>query len=412
MDNRSLGLKFYYVTFLSLLGIIIIPPQSTAQNNSSYELLPAPDVWYNSVDGIRVGLRLRGQMSGTFGDGPHRMNAGIWLGTKFPANPVSYYFKFTEPIPSISDFGNEGSISLESSIRTGFQSHGLIFDKRWQNGFDEKNYKELSVGVRGEERFNLDYLLYQQLWQTNWLYLANVTVDITNTNGLGRYFLSFSGDANIAGNHDSFLRGDINFRQQVKLSRYFSLSSRFYTGLASDNTSPEYLFSHSFKSPRFWMDSGLTRARGTIPPNWLELGNIQVAGGAGLRGYLSENIEALNNQGIPLYTSLSALNLEFNYPNPLDNAINNIPVIGGLAELRSYLFFDSGTSLGISGLEESRTLSDAGAGFQLLFNIPDYLGKSRGLVLRYDMPLWLSHPGSDNAFEFRNVIGIGATISL
>lgn len=414
MDYRSLKLFHYCIGFCLILFSIgtFVPNESIAQDNSSYELLPAPDVWYNSVDGVRIGVRLRGQVPGTFGDGPHRLNAGLWLGTNFPDNPVSYYLKYTEPIPSISDFGSEGSISAETSLRTGFQSQGLSFNKRWQTGFNELNYKELSIGARAEERFNNEYLLYQQLWQSQWLYVAHSTFDLTNVNRFGRYAFSASVDANLGGEADQFLRSEIILRQKINFSEQLFLSGRLYTGFATDNTAPEYLFTHSFNSARSWMDSGLTRARGTIPPSWMQLGNIQVTGGPNLRGYLDKDIQILNNGNQPLYTSLSSINLELNYPNPLDNGLKNIPVIGGLIDLRSYLFWDSGTSLGVTAMEEQNLLSDAGLGFLLSIDIPDYLGKSRGVTLRYDMPLWLSHPGTENAFSFRQVFGIGATISL
>jgi len=415
VDNRIIK-SFYSCLTIFLILVLAgfsIPNELHAQDNdSSYELLPAPDAWYNSVDGVRIGVRLRGQVPGTFGDGPHRLNAGLWLGTKFPTQPVSYYLKFTEPIPAISDFGNEGSISARTSYRTGFQTHGLTFNKRWQTGFNEMNYKELAIGLRGEHRFNEDYLLYQNLWQTQWLYIVNTAFDFTDINKFGRYALSISFDANIAGDAERFLRSEVSFRQKVDLSEQFSISGRLYSGFATDNTAPEYLFTHSFQSARNWMESGLTRARGTIPPAWIQIGNIQFSGGPNLRGYLNDDIQTLNDGNAPLYTSISALNLELSYPNPLDNKLKEIPVIGGLMDLRSYLFWDTGTSLGLTSIEESNVLSDAGVGVLLSVDIPDYLGKSRGLVLRYDMPLWLSHPGSENAFKFRQVFGIGATISL
>ncbi|MEL7834617.1 hypothetical protein [Fodinibius sp. Rm-B-1B1-1] len=413
--DHSIVANFYRHWAIAIILLFIgftVPNESLAQEDSSYELLPAPDIWYNSVDGVRTGVRVRGQIPGTFGDGPHRLNAGLWLGTNIPTHPVSYYLRFTEPIPSISDFGSEGSISLESLYRTGFQQHGITFNKRWQTGFNELNYKELAIGVRAEDRFNSDYLLYQQLWQNQWLYLANATLDLTNVNGLGRYALSFSADINLGGEADSFLRSAAILRQQVNLSERFSLFGRLYTGIASNNTAPEYLFTRSFRSPRKWMNSGLTRARGTIPPSWMQIGNIQVTGGPNLRGYLKNDIQSLNNGTAPLYTSLSTVNMELNYPNPAAKALKNIPVIGGLIDLRSYVFFDAGTSLGISRFEESRVLSDSGLGFLFSVDIPDYLGKSRGLVLRYDLPLWLSHPGNEESFKFRQLFGIGATISL
>lgn len=418
MDNKNSKLvDGIFALLVLILALLAKPTESVAQSDTtsaptSYQLLPAPDVWYNSVDGVRVGGRILGQDPNSFGDGPHRLNAGVWLATNFPENPVSYYLKFTEPIPAISDFGSEASISLETSFRTGFQQHGITFNKRWQTGFNEMNYKELSVGFRTEHRFDSEYVLYPQLWQDQWLYLASATFDLTNQNSLGRYHFSLSADANIAGNASHFLRTDIAFRQKAELSEHFTLYSRLYSGLATEDTAPEYLFTNSIRSARYWMNQGLTRARGTIPPNWMQIGNIQVTGGPNLRGYLSQDITSLNNGLAPIYTSLSSLNLELDYPNPLDKAIDEIPIFGGFVNLRSYLFFDAGTSLGLTQFEESRTLTDAGVGFLFSIDIPDYLGKSRGVAIRYDLPLWLSNPGSEKSFAFRNVIGIGAIISL
>ena len=414
MENRYLSFpKTFFGILIAAVLFGALSTQSVAQSGGkSYQLLPAPDVWYNSVDGVRVGARVLGQTPGSFGDGPHRLKAGVWLGTKFPENPVSYYLQFTEPIPAISDFGSEGNIRLQTSYRTGFQSHGLSFNKRWQTGFNENNYKELSLGFRAEHRFDKDYLLYSQLWQDDWLYMAFTDFQMTDVNNIGRYLLSLSASGNIAGQVESFLRWEVSFQQQLELSEHFILYGRLYTGLATEYTAPEYRFSRSFDSARMWMDRGLTRARGTIPPNWFQIGNIEVTGGANLRGYTKQDVQILNAGFTPLLTSLSSVNLELDYPNPLNKAIGEIPVIGGLIKLRSYIFFDAGTSLVPSTFEETRTLADAGLGFLFSINIPDYLGKPRGIAIRYDLPFWLSHPGMDNSIDFRNVIGIGAVISL
>lgn len=397
--------------FAACFAGFLMPSQGVAQSGS-YDIMPAPDLWYNSVDGVRVGVRVRGRVPGTFGEGPHRLDAGLWLGTKLPDQPLSYYLSYTEPIPAISDFGNEGSVSLESSYRTGFQQHQVSFNKRWQEGFEELNYTELSIGFRGEHHFNDDYLLYPQLWQDEWLFLNTVRLSTTNINSLGRYLLSVGSVVNIAGNYDSFGRGEASFHQQVTISDDFTLYGRLYTGVSSNATAPEYQFSRSMKSAREWMNSGLTRARGTIPPSWIEAGDIQFAGGGNLRGYVGRDIDILNNSQLPLYNSLSAVNLEFEYPNPLDEVFDNIPMVGQFANLRSYVFFDAGTSLGFNDGEEIRGLTDAGPGFMLSINIPDYLGKTRGLMIRYDLPLWVSHAGDEESFKFRHVISIGATISL
>lgn len=404
----------YSKYILTVLAIVLLMPFLVygQESGKRYELLPAPDLWYNDVDGIRVGLRVKGQVPGSFDDGPHRLDLGVWLGTWFPDNPVSYYLSFTEPIASISDFGSEGNIQLFSSIRTGFHEHGVAFNKRWQTGFNEQNFKELSLNIRAEDRFDSEYLLYPQLWQSEWLYLIGMDFNVQDENRIGRYNADISSSVNVMGPSNSFIASSFEFQQHIPFSDYFSLRTRLFAGLSSNDAASQYLYSHSFKPAIGWMDNGLTRAKGTIPSSWMEEGIFQVSGGANLRGYLSQDFEALNLGVAPVYTSMGALNVELDYRNPLDKAISEVPVIGSILELRSYLFFDSGTSLGFTTFEEDRLLSDAGLGFMFSLNIPDYLGKPRGIRIRYDIPLWLSNPADGNNFEYRNIIGIGAVFSL
>ncbi|MGK7370821.1 MAG: hypothetical protein ACNS64_11470 [Candidatus Halalkalibacterium sp. M3_1C_030] len=397
-----------------LLSIALFAPLTVfgQQSGKSYELLPAPDIWYNDVDGIRVGMRIKGQVPGSFEDGPHRLDLGFWLATWFPDTPVSYYLSFTEPIPSISDFGSEGNIQLISSIRTGYHQHGITFNKRWQTGFNEQNFKEFSISLSAEDRFESEYLLYPQLWQNEWLYLVGIDFSIQNENGLGRYTAEISNSINAFGSEPSFITSRFQYQQLVAIGGDFSLRTRLFAGISSNETANQYLFPHSFKPAISWMDNGLTRAKGTIPTAWMEEGIFQVSGGANLRGYLTQDFKSLNSGLAPVYTSMGAINLELDYPNPLDNAIGKIPVVGSVLKLRSYLFLDSGTSLGLTEIEENRLLSDAGLGFMFSLNIPDYLGKPRGIRIRYDLPLWLSNPGDEKHIQFRNVIGIGAVFSL
>lgn len=391
-----------------------------AQQNPSYDLSFAPDLWYNSVDGIRVGVRMRGQVPGTFEQGPHRLDAGLWLSTFFPDYPVSYYVLLTEPIPSISGFKSEGNIQFRSSIRTGYHWHQISLNKRWQPGFEAKDYYQLSVYAGTRKRFESEYRLYPEIWQNEWLWIAGMGFGIHNQNFMGRYIVQVEALANVAGNYPSFTVGKFTVNQFVPLSDYFSLRGRLFIGASTKNTAPEYRFTHSFKPYVNWMNDGKTRAKGTIPEPWMTSGLIQVAGGANLRGYTNYDIELLNEEGsAQLYTTAAAFNFELDYPNPLDEALEKLPVVGGVLDLRTYLFFDTGTFLNANELvggaaqPEGRWLADAGPGFALSLKIPDYLGKIRGFTIRYEIPLWLSHPsaGVDN-FAFRSVIGIGAVISL
>lgn len=409
MKSRILIFK-YIIIFLGLL--MSAGTLCAQQQGSSYEFIPAPDLWYNDVDGIRTGIRLKGQVPGTFEDGPHRLNLGVWLATWFPDTPVSYYLAFTEPIPGISDYASEGNLRLISQIRTGFSRHGLDFNKRWQQGFEETNYTELSLGLKVQKRFDNEYMQYNLLWQEKGLYLAEMDMVFRNTNTLGEYYARTGITANLAGNAAPFVHGLLEYQQVIKLSDSFAARGRLFAGAVSGNTVPEYRFARSFRSPSGWNMSGFTRAKGTIPTGWMAAGVFQFTGGPNLRGYIDQDFRQLENGLSPLLTSMGSFNIELDYPNPLDKALRKIPVLGELMKLRLYLFFDTGTSLGITDIEEHRVISDAGTGLMFTFNIPDYLGKPRGIMIRYDIPLWLSHPGMETRWKWRNLIGIGAVYNI
>jgi hypothetical protein len=400
------------------------------QTDKSYELLPAPDLWYNDIDGIRVGLRLKGQVPGTFNDGPHRLDFGIWLGTWFPTYPVSYFLKYTEPVAAISDFNSEGSISVISSIRTGFHRHALRFDKRWQEGFNEDVFREFHAESGGHRRFSHEYVPFPSVWQDDWLYYLNAGYEwqkeMADRRGLTNVKLT-----SLFGllDSDTYVKVSVELNNRIDFGRGFGIHVRGSGGYSSKNLPPEYGLLRSMASPIDWMNSGFTRAKGTIPTPWMESGAVNIAGGPSIRGYNREDIKMMK-EGLPmLFRNMFAVNAELDYPNPLDHAFSDIPVLGEFLRLRSYLFYDGGAGLTLEQSyaadpvqsiaviliesEVSPYFSDIGAGFMLSLNIPDYLGKPRGFVIRYEIPFWLSHPeNGQDRLRYRGHLGIGAVIGL
>lgn len=397
----------------------------TAQS-AGYEILPSPDLWYNDVDGIRIGVNLKGQVPGTFEDGPHRLDAGLWVGLWFPNLPVSYYLSYTEPINSWSEFGSEASIGFISSIRTGYHNHGVALNKRWQQGFDERRYRELQIYNSFEKRFSLDYTPFQILWSDRDKLLTNISAELRNDNRLGWY--RFTANTSFQYLDKNFIVSAISAIQSVEFNRFWAFHLRGYSGFATSGSTPEYLHSRSMKPAIQWIDNGVTRARGTIPQNWLELGNMHIAGGANLRGYTSPDIKhfisaceepgttseaCLNDTSSHLlFHSIISMNVELDYWNPIAVMFNDVPYASEFLKFRSYLFFDSGRSLNFVENEPAGSFSNAGAGFSLSLNIPDYRGKDRGFVFRYEIPFWLSQPEEGDAYKLRHLFGFGAVISF
>ena len=414
--------RTYLLIFACIIGSLSIISPVSAQTSTSYELIPAPDLWYNDVDGIRVGLRLKGQVPGTFEDGPHRLDAGLWLSTWFPDLPVSYYISFTEPIPGWSDFGSEANVQIISSVRTGYTRQGIGFNKRWQQGFDERRFREVSLFNRYEKRYDKDYTAFPIRWSDAEKVLSSISVNLQDENRLGYFTLSLNGSIQYL--EQSYGFGSFTGVQRIPIDENWGLMLRGFAGTSSSQTAPEYLFARSSGQAVNTLSSGITRAKGTIPKPWMESGNFHVAGGANLRGYTQQDVNSYllnrcesclfedpDDLDVDLFNSIFALNTELDYPNPIKSLFNSIPYVADFITLRSYLFFDAGSTLGANNTSRS-WIADGGAGFALSLNIPDYLGKSRGFVLRYDIPFWLSDPDTGDPFKFRSLIGFGAVISF
>jgi hypothetical protein len=164
------------------------------------------------------------------------------------------------------------------------------------------------------------------------------------------------------------------------------------------------------------LESGVTRAKGTVPEPWMQSGDFHLSGGANIRGYMSQDVESFKSEegAWPfLQNSMVSANLEFDYWNPFQSLIKKSSMISDFLSLRSYLFFDTGKSLQIESGDSDELFSDAGTGIALSFNIPNNFGKPRGFVLRYELPLWLSHPEQgEDEFAFRQIVGFGAVISF
>lgn len=414
-----------------IVALCMSQPAAQAQNGlPSYELKFAPDLWYNDVDGIRIGIRMRGQVPATFDEGPHRLDTGLWLGTWLPKMPVSYYVKYTNPIEAISDFNSEGSYSVISSYRTGFHRHAARFDKRWQPGFNEDEYTKAFVFTGAHRHVDDEYLPFPVLFQDEWTGFLWGGLEQQRLSDIGTTYLALQLRSGITESSDMFLqaRGEVRFSRDLFSDR-LTFRARLSGGAQGGDVTPEYSTLAGMSPGIEWMNSGFFRAKGTIPMPWMNSGNIQVTGsGPNIRGYSNRDVELLKQGILYGYDFYGALNLEMDYPNPIDMMFSRIPVLGDFLRMRSYMFFDyiNGEvsfienpavmpvpGAGVGTPAPKGNVADAGTGFALTLNIPDQLGNPRGFVLRYDIPFWLSDPETENKnFKFRSVFSFGAVIGF
>lgn len=475
MENFGRSCLSLFLLPFSLFSLLILAanPSFGQQRGASYEFSFRPDLWYNDVDGIQIGTRMSGRMRGTGEEGPHRLDASLLLGTWFPSNPFSWSVLWTEPIPSLSPFESEFNIQLLASAGEGIQSHGVSVNKRWQDPFDFRSYRELSLGYRLQERYDEEYALFPQLWSSGWKGLIQPEFHLQQQTPTGPYQLILSGQINTL---DSFFYTvDAAVTRQFRLGGDWQLRSRLYFGHAGDDAPVEYLHFRSSGPEIGRLESRLTRAKGTVPVPWARSGTIHHAGGANIRGYTGQDIASAVALDPLLFRTVGALNLELDIPNPVQRMIRNQPYASEFVSLRTYLFTDGAVARGWGGpggnggpggsdgsggsggpggaggsdgdpgaggpggsggsggggsggsvdgpgggqggsgstgggIGTRRNMADAGAGVAFSLNIPDHLGRHRGFVIRYEVPFWLSDPGSEPVWKWRHLVGFGATI--
>ena len=424
------------IIFFLILGWML--PQTALQAQEKYRISPYPDFWYNDVDGVRFGIRLLGEMEGNFQEGPHRIDLGVWGGSKLPDMPVSYYVSLTEPIPSITEYAQEGSIQFISSVRTGFAQHRVQLNKRFQNGFDEYDNVKIHMYLSFENMFDDEYRPYPALWENGWRSLLGIGFERNLRFERAKISGIFNFEHNLNKETGKFSTGTVELRQIIRTSEYFTLRLREFGGINFGDYNLDNAFLFSMPSAREQLGFGFSRAKGTIPESWFSKGIFQFHGGANLRGYVKQEVQSLEimnspgfNGEVPFSEKIWAANVDLEFSNPINTALKKKAIIGDFMEFRSYLFFDIGQSMGIAEIEpqvsfpgvaipdamgefeEKELLMDSGIGLQISFNIPDYLANDRGLFLRYEVPFWLSSPeAGDSNFKYRNLIGIGAIFSF
>ncbi len=420
-------IRFLLVLLLFTCGFTITG-NAQLYYSESYELRIAPDLRFNAVDGIMPGIRFRGEDPRTFLDGPHRLDAGLNLATRFPDTPISYYLTYTHPIPAITDVNSEGAVRVFSSMQAGLHRHEAGIRKRWQPGFDEYESVDLHVDAGFYYRFDHNYLLYETLWQDDPVMYLNTNLRKRDRNSLGRWTLSLSGITGLPlspddtfvdfagqpagrpealGQEGLFGQVQLEALQQISLPARFQVRTRLFAGFSSNALPPEHRYLSSDATAFDQSGSRLTRARGTIPQPWVEAGWVQVSGGPGLRGYTFQNSELLEAGLQPWVRHALSLNFDFYYPNPIDTYFSKIPYLGDLLRLESYIFTDAGLLHDQSAWQDVQL--NAGPGFMLSLNIPDYIGQDRGFFIRYELPVWVSDvPDGEDTFEIRHLLGVGA----
>lgn len=394
-----------------------------------------PDIWWNAVDGIKLGAHFRGNYMRTM----HRLDAAVWLNTHIlqqaqfePAinegwydryDPVNYNIEYQSPLtrnmPHLE-------IRLHSKLLDGLWYHrgGLSWE------VDGKNNIQLYAQTMWRNSiYDLDYLLYPNEWSSTSV-TPNSTINAEWNRSLkylgGRTWFNLHLSAPLLTNQFNYSFAEltaVNYNTLGKLDVKTRLYGRYGRG---NNLPYESILWSAGANPETMMNNKYTRSVGFVPTDWLGFSpfttnNFQQGGGLNLRGYAGNLVAEVRNGQILLgYKGRSgaSLNIEADFDRyfPLKPKFTrkwlHIDLYAfadaGLIELSSISTFNFNRYWEASPTNMwSGILADAGLGTALTIKNWFGISEAKPLTIRFDMPFYMNQPpGTDDNLQFRYVIGI------
>jgi len=389
-----------------------------------------PDVWYNSVDGIQLGVHIEGSYFGKF-----NYASTVWGNTTL-ANSTTYNydngfipFAFTlQTRYNTTKFWKQSSLHKYASYYGGISNVKFGFEKIFRKQ-DQRNsrYSKIFFNIKSIRNYkNYEhYLLYPEMWGNGSLQsgLNNNSLNVGfyknyfYKNGTGEYTLNLRSPFVYSDYNYSWI--NLNSINAINVSK-FELRSRVFAQIGLSTVYPlESALMLSGANNEELLENKYTRANGFIPYNWVgynaTTNHFHQGGGLNIRGY--SGYYAVENSSKNGTDSLfegyySNSGASWNIELDFDKFIK-IKTKGVLKNLKfdTYLFNDMGL-LSFNQPNKNVLLGrfrvSSGIGTALTIKMSPY--NINPLVLRFDMPLFLnSPPFEENYFQFRYVLGVNRT---
>ncbi len=383
-----------------------------------YELFWRPALWYNGYDGIKAGIHF----NGNYLQQKHIFDATLFYNTGIGQQNFSAFQKDFDLISyqvnyktALRNFAKKLNLLLAAKHIDGLQSYKAGLEKF---SFTENTrfYFFFKTMLR-KDSSDLNYLISAKEWQpskNNNSLQFGLDHKYTYSQGTGKINLNFKTAAFTKDyNFSSVQLTAINLSKLGKLDLSTRVFAQYLFGNSVPYESSLYL---AGGNPEEMMDNKYLRSTGMIPTSWQGYGentnHFHYGGGLNLRGYAGYTpVEFTANQNQrKLYkgNSGAAVNAELSFIRLFNTAYSKIKNFLGL---NMYLFADAGTidftsDAGNKVFSEVR--ADAGLGTTLTIKKWGILDKPSPLILRFDMPFFLSRPPNEapEYLKFRWVVGL------
>lgn len=377
-----------------------------------------PDIWYNRIDGIQVGLN----MNGNYFKNIFQYDLTVWGNSDLGSVQVNdkwntgiQYLFDGKPIKKSLSAHFTHKVSLRKIWKqlylggyhidnAGLSKNGLYFEKKFQKqDGNNPRFTVLSVIADFSKRYNNQYLIYPNLWSYK---RANNSLTLR----LKRFYkISASAgnitiDYRIPGLGSRFGNSYLQYSQIQNINIHkFEVRVRAFARYGFGQFPTESALFIAGANPEQMYDSKYYRATSIVDnqsiyndPNL----HFHQGGGLNIRGYA--NVDAFGISG-------ASCNLEVDF----DRFIPIKPKkLTKFFKIDTYLFGDIGTLASYSDFLNrkiygfSYPIVNAGIGSTLTIKFIPF--NINPLVLRFDMPLYINEPAtSQKAWEPRYIFGVG-----
>lgn len=385
-----------------------------------------PDLWYNSYDGLQLGLHAEGSYMNK-----NAYSISAWYNTRLLQDQVfGDLARKNQPIAfeiynrnATNKVWHNSTLSQHAFYNAGVMKAAINFEKIFRTQ-DNRNprYSKLFAEIKYlVNATNIQqYLLFPDSWGRAGAALSQANYVNGSLNvGYSKYYVykNGTGELTISGRVPS-VRSDYNYSWLQVLSlnkinwKKFEIKSRVFGQWIFGNDIPkESALYLAGANPESLIENKYTRARGFVPNQWLGYGgadnHFHAGGGLNLRGY-SGYLALQQNGNDVLYTYRGKGGASYNLEIDFDRYIK-IPAKGITKNLKvdTYVFGDIGTLAyeynDKNYLGALRMNAGLGTALTIKFSPLDI----KPLVIRFDMPLFVSTPPANSEyFTFRYVLGI------
>ena len=365
-----------------------------------------PDIWYNGVDGLKVGAHLNGNYFNT----KHKFNATVWYNTGLQfsgtdeatvdgRNLVSYMVDYRNRI------AHHTNLNIESRYNAGWMYHMFGIDKEFKAG-------RMDWEIASANRYNSDYMLYPEFANTgfdNWMKLK-FSRELKQVNGNG--LLKLTAQAPMLWSDYSYASFSAEMKHNTNLKKILLRTRAFAHVMTGDLIAPEAMLQLSGTNTYDLMDNKYSRAIGWLQSHQLQHGRegnmVHQGGGLNLRGYSGvAATNVIDNDTFFAYAGNSgiAFNAELDFGRFINPRLKG--KLGRFIDFNPYLFGDFGI-LGINATQHSGFRMDAGVGANLALNFNRRWSSTKPLNLRIDLPFFLNRiPEEQSEYvQMRYVIGV------